>query len=869
MAKKTRKSSREIFEEETFFDRDKAREKFWERYECVKNNGDFQVLMFYGLGGMGKTSLLHQIAKEIDANQEGTIWEYYDHNDGQDSVVVLRRIVKDLQKKYKFKFPMFLYSVYSYMLKCGEDADASEVKSVLDDIPVLREAFRLANIIPGVSTFTQPAEWLADKIYDSVDYVKKRKFKEMIEKINNASKEKLHDELPFVFVHELNENLKNKGNPLFVLMLDTYERLVNELATIGTPVENDLWLRDDNEGILFQINNLVCVLAGRERLKWRDMDPDWDECVLTQVEIDTLDRDNSLSLLKRYDVIGDEIKEKIIEVTQGMPLYLDVCIDTYKSAKACSGNVTKDLFDNKIDKLAKRLLTYMSDDEKDVLYLLSCLGKWKEEEYTVINDQLKRNSVNNSIYNKILTLTFVRNESKQYYIHQTMQEILIQYCEEDKIKNYVIAMYEYAKTENIYSTIYFKYVYLISKICTIRKNIEITEWWVDKIYTSFEAYLDSFYLIQFFSIYEMLETLTDDYRLKTLYLNYLLKKSDYEEAFKYIEQFHAEDGNNVEVLKFYLTASYYYYIKGIDDEALRLRKRVFEKRKEILGINDRETIKAGLSLAASYSRIGRHEESIALGNECRKMLHETTEAYDSMISAAQNQLGDSYFRLGKMHEAESIYREVYENRKKWLGEKNNSTMIAYNHIADCLVNHGKYNEALKIYRSVRETRAQEFCRDKMYDYFLDGQKKQSNDHPDTIIVDNNMAVCMINMGKYREALVILKEVVAKREVTLGENAPATMGALENLTMCEFYCGLVNDARINISKVIKGFSEKMPEDHYDVIIAKYHKAIIESNNKEIASILDHHQEALKFNKSYISDMNNRKFIGYFSLGRYYE
>ena len=46
--------------------------------------------MYYGLGGMGKTSLLRQIEKEIDDKNEGIIREYYDLNDGQDSVVILR-----------------------------------------------------------------------------------------------------------------------------------------------------------------------------------------------------------------------------------------------------------------------------------------------------------------------------------------------------------------------------------------------------------------------------------------------------------------------------------------------------------------------------------------------------------------------------------------------------------------------------------------------------------------------------------------------------------------------------------------------------------------------------------------------------------
>lgn len=870
MAKKVKKLSHDFFEEESFFDREEPRKEFWKKYDIVKQSSDaVQVLMYYGLGGMGKTSLLRQIEKEIDNKNEGIIREYYDLNDGQDSVVILRKIVKDLQQRYKFKFPVFSYAVYSYMLKCGEDAQTPEVKNILDDIPILREAFKLANVIPGVSAFSQPAEWIVDKICDSVDGVKKQKSKEIIEKINNASKEKLHNEIPFVFAQELNDNLEKRNNPVFVLILDTYERLVNELSTMGTPIENDLWLRDDNDGILLQINGLLCVLAGRESLKWKDMDPDWDGESLSQIEIDTLDRENSLLLLSKYGIDEKDIQNKILEVTQGMPLYLDVCVDTYRSAKSSGETVTQDLFDNKIEKLAKRLMTYMSDDEKDVLYLLSCLGRWKTEEYYAINDKLNRNSVNNSIYSKVLTLTFVRNEADCYFIHQTMQEILIQYCDEEKIENYAKAIYAYIGDENTLSPTAFKYLYLISKICGIRNNGKMTSWWIPKACKALNIYLDGFCLNQFISIYELLAPVADDYKLKTLYLNYLLKKGDYNKALEYINDTKAEDYNNIEVLNFLLTASYYYYINGIDDIAFKLRQKVYEKRMELLGDTDRETIRAGLALSASYSRMGKHEESINLGNECRARLEDSSDSYDSMISAARNQLGDSYFRLGNMEDAMKIYFEVYENRKKWLGEKNNSTMIAYNHIADCMVNLGKYVDALKIYKFVSEIRKQEFSRDEMYEYVVNGTTKKSNDHPDTIIADNNMAVCLIYMGKYEEAFNILSEVVAKREVTLKPDAPATMGALENLAMCEYYMGYMQNAVRHISTVISKLSEKLSADHYDVIIAKYHKAIIENDENSVDMIIDGYSNSLSFNSYYITYMKQRKFIGYFSLGRYYE
>ena len=871
MGKKTRKNCKEVFIEDIFLDRDCARAAFWERFDAVKNDeeGNFQVIMYHGLGGMGKTSLLRQIEREIDEREEEIIWEHYDFNDGQDPVVVLRKIVKDLQSRCNFEFPLFLYAIYRYLLMCGENPDAPEVENLLDSVPGVRRAVKLANALPVVNVVSQPLEWLADALCDSFDALKKRKIKDQMNQIDRTAKEKLREGIPHIFVQELNANLERAGNPVFVLILDTYERLVNELSDVGTPLENDLWLRDDDDGILQQIGRMVCVLAGREMLKWRDIDKDWDEDVLRQVQIDVLDKDYSMLLLEKHGIVESDIKERIIDVTQGMPLYLDVCIDTYRGAKDRNIIISPALFDNKIERLAQRLLSYMSDEEKDVVCLLSCMGKWDDSDFFMINDELSQFAVSCATYEKVLHLTFVRREENGYFIHQTMQEILIQYCDEQKLYSYANAIYAYACRQNILSPKSYKFIYGISKICRNKEDEVLTRWWMAQISTTLKVYLDVFYLNQFLSIYELLKDFARDYRFKALYLSYLLKIADYEKASDFIRLNKPAIAESADELEFLFTASYYFFIKGIDSEALALREDVYKRRIRLLGDDDRDTIRTGLALASSYSRVGQHRKSIDLGVFCRKKLNGIMNGYDSTLSTANNQLGDSYFRLGDFEQALVVYREVYDLRIKFLGEENNSTMIAYNHMADCLVNLGKFDEALNIYRKVREIRDNILCVDTAYEYALDGEKYCSKDHPDTIIVDNNMAVCLIEMGKYESARELLKKVVAKRRQCLGVHAPATMGALENLAMCEHYCHNKEEAIRDITEVIEYLSRSFKDDHYDLVLAKYHQALIHEDADEVSKLIDKYRDALSYNLLYLKWMEEHRFIGYFSLGRYYE
>lgn len=110
---------------------------------------------------------------------------------------------------------------------------------------------------------------------------------------------------------------------------------------------------------------------------------------------------------------------------------------------------------------------------------------------------------------------------------------MIQYCDLKKIYKFVQAIYNCAY---LVTTEGYKYIYLVSKICAIRKDKELITWWMNNIISVLELYIDTFYLSQFITIYELLFEIIDDYSLNSLYLNYLLKKGDYVNSNTYIEK---------------------------------------------------------------------------------------------------------------------------------------------------------------------------------------------------------------------------------------------------------------------------------------------------------------------------------------------
>ena len=62
------------------------------------------------------------------------------------------------------------------------------------------------------------------------------------------------------------------------------------------------------------------------------------------------------------------------------------------------------------------------------------------------------------------------------------------------------------------------------------------------------------------------------------------------------------------------------------------------------------------------------------------------------------------------------------------------------------------------------------------------QQILGQDHPSTLIMINNLALCYKNMGNYENAKQLYEECVEKSTQALGEDHPDTLTLVNNLTV---------------------------------------------------------------------------------------
>ena len=543
-----------------FTDREEPRRAFWEKYNLVKskmaegNNAPIQVLTYYGFGGIGKTSLLHKLMEELNQKEPKAKVEFLDFEKlvefNNNLLDILKVIKQDLKDKYKFTFPIFDLVVYVYETKMGKTATKPELSSIFDENKELGFLKDVISDIPLIGTFAKVI-YYADAGKNLIqERLRNNKLRQRLLEIENTSVEDIKKHFAYYFSIDLKENLKREKEP-FVFFIDTYEKLVNELTQIGEPLKNDLWLRDD-EGLICRIPNVIWVIAGREKLKWQDLDESW-EGTIEQHLLGTLSFQDTSSFLKTAGIDKEELIKQIFNLTHGTPMYLDMCVDTYVKLIEKGKEPQIEDFSGNTIKLVNRFLMYMKDMERDFSTMLAYVPEWTDE--TIEEVSMKMNGTfSYSLYEKVKNFSFIVNENGKYKIHESIRDIIIANTPEMLRRKYekILQKNENSKLEKISNEDNSR----IEKIYKVEENNNIT--YIEK-YNSKKAYEQ---VIENLSIKLINEKDEINFNGTARFL--LEKLEEYEERFnktiklKYLKQIHFKN-DNLKNNKYYNLLQIYIY----------------------------------------------------------------------------------------------------------------------------------------------------------------------------------------------------------------------------------------------------------------------------------------------------------------------
>jgi tetratricopeptide (TPR) repeat protein len=211
-------------------------------------------------------------------------------------------------------------------------------------------------------------------------------------------------------------------------------------------------------------------------------------------------------------------------------------------------------------------------------------------------------------------------------------------------------------------------------------------------------------------------------------------------------------------------------------DALEMRKRLFT--------GDHPAVATSLNnLASFYKSQGRYSEAEPLYLEALEMRKRLFTGDHPDVATSLNNLAGLYNNQGKYSEAEPLYLDALEMTKRLFTGDHPDVATSLNNLAFFYKSQGKYSEAEPLYLDALEMRKRLF----------------TGDHPDVATSLNNLAFFYKSQGRYSEAEPLYLDALAMSERTQGTNHPNTIIFRNNLQILQqqlipvpFYKRLLNN-----------------------------------------------------------------------------
>lgn len=245
------------------------------------------------------------------------------------------------------------------------------------------------------------------------------------------------------------------------------------------------------------------------------------------------------------------------------------------------------------------------------------------------------------------------------------------------------------------------------------------------------------------------------------------------------------------------------------DEALVLRERVLRLRREKLGAEHPITLKSMNNLAVSFSDVGRLEEALDLRAEVLQLMQKEHGLEHPDTLSAMSNLANSYSNAGRLEDAYNLRKKVLRLRCAKLGAEHPDTISAINNLANSYSETGRLKEAIDLYNKVLRLR----------------HEKLGAEHPDTISAMNNLAVSYSEADLPEEALDLSEQVLRLRRDKLGLEHLDTLSAMNNLAVSYSDAGRLEESLDLITEVLRLRLKKLGAAHPQTLNAMRSLAII--------------------------------------------
>lgn len=331
------------------------------------------ILVFYGLGGIGKTSLCKRLSEVLTDQHSDVCWARHDFTTPalRDADDALFHMKQGLAKRYQYRFPCFDIAYGEYWAKTrGQTSLTKSELPFLDEGDLLAEILNTVEQVPGIGLVTK-----IPKVLHKMSIGLRKWWTEFgedaLQGLSELDAATIEERLPGLWALDLKRQVAEDGRRL-VLILDTYEALREHQRDENQRHAVDTWVRE----WVTHLPGVLWIISGRERLYWEDVDSEWG-AILSQHPVGDLGDDDARRFLAACRITDRAVQDSIVVAAKGVPYDLDLAVDLHQhiSRKGGRAPVPAD-FGGTPYQIFSRFCKYLDDNEVGALELLAVPRTW-------------------------------------------------------------------------------------------------------------------------------------------------------------------------------------------------------------------------------------------------------------------------------------------------------------------------------------------------------------------------------------------------------------------------------------------------------------------------------------------------------------
>lgn len=454
-----------------FIDRKEAKALY--RSKLISNNKDYNILTFYGVGGIGKSKLSKEIRRIHKIENSDYLIMYLDLNSADDRNLGagILKLVDSCDPAIDFKCFELAYALY--FRKKFPNMTYGREKEFLSEKSLIGIGLNIVGILDNgiLSTTTEIVE-------RSIRAISNRSIaqevKDILMQFDEYSIAEMEEWLPVFLAYDLKTYLSKHDDTKILIMFDTFEALNENVIEEIHRKRNERWVQEIISNFpSCDFPNLLFIIMGRDKIEWDD---EWLE-LIDQYQLTEFTLDYSKEYLKDSGIQEDDIINRIAKSSKGYPLLLYLCVETYASIKNRGEEPNINSFGKNYPEIIERFIYNLDKNTVEVLRLVSIPRYYDLEIFSLL---IKENNVSFPLteymqFNKYSFVSYDKQES-EYYIHNLIRDEMNFKTDKrllQSTQNYLLRYFT-QKFDSSHATKYF--IEIVYYACELYDVSEFNEW---------------------------------------------------------------------------------------------------------------------------------------------------------------------------------------------------------------------------------------------------------------------------------------------------------------------------------------------------------------------------------------------------------